>query len=113
MKPNYPHIAVACSFALASFGASAQTTQTDPAQPASPATQQAQPAAPGTQPVPPNAQQGQPIHPDTQQAMPGTDATATQTSDLVQEDESFLEDAIQGSYAEIEGSQLALEKTED
>lgn len=115
MKPAYTHIAVACSFALASFGASAQTTQTEPAQPASPATQQAQPAAPGSQPgqpVPPNAQQEQPVQPDAQQAMPGADA-ATQTSDLVQEDEGFLEDAIQGSYAEIEGSQLALEKTEN
>jgi len=30
-----------------------------------------------------------------------------------QDDHDFLENAIQGSYAEIEGSQLALEKSED
>lgn len=109
MKPVYTHIAVACSFALASFGASAQTSQgaqtTPQAQPASPNTQQ-------TQPVPPNAQQQQPTRPDAQPPMSGPDTTA-QTSELVQEDETFLENAIQGSYAEIEGSQLALEKTED
>lgn len=116
MKPVYTHIAAACSVALASFGASAQTSQNNPqTQPASPATQQAQPASPGTQqtqPVPPNTQQEQPVRPDAQQAMPGTDNPA-QTIELAQEDQNFLEDAIQGSYAEIEGSQLALEKTED
>lgn len=34
-------------------------------------------------------------------------------SALADEDQAFLENAIQGSYAEIEGSQLALEKTEN
>lgn len=109
MKPVYTHIAVACGFALASFGASAQTSQsaqtTPQAQPASPGTQQ-------TQPVPPNAQQEQPARPGAQAQMSSPDTTA-QTSELAQEDERFLENAIQGSYAEIEGSQLALEKTED
>ncbi|MDX3894652.1 DUF4142 domain-containing protein [Pusillimonas sp.] len=34
-------------------------------------------------------------------------------SELNDEDQRFLENAIQGSYAEIEGSKLALEKTEN
>lgn len=42
-----------------------------------------------------------------------TDNTRAQTqSSLTEEDQTFLENAIQGSYAEIEGSQLALEKGE-
>src|SRR5699024_9743097 len=47
-----------------------------------------------------------------QQTTPETEPM-TQTAQLAQDDQNFLENAIQGSYAEIEGSRLALEKTED
>lgn len=38
-------------------------------------------------------------------------ASAQQTAKLSQQDQNFLENAIQGSYAEIDGSKLALEKS--
>ncbi|NYT46020.1 DUF4142 domain-containing protein [Alcaligenaceae bacterium] len=54
----------------------------------------------------------------TQATQPGTSTQAAQPaanpqgqSQLTQEDANFLENAIQGSHAEVEGSQLALEKT--
>lgn len=65
-----------------------------------------------TQPTPPNVQQEQPVRPDAQQPTTGTDMNR-ETSALTDNEQDFLEDAIQGSYAEIEGSRLALEKTED
>lgn len=43
---------------------------------------------------------------------PGAAAPDAERSTLASEDERFLENAIQGSHAEVEGSQLALEKTE-
>ena len=45
-------------------------------------------------------------------AMPIPDANNA-GDEIANDDKDFLENAIQGSYAEIEGSQLALEKTED
>jgi len=42
-----------------------------------------------------------------------TPSPTTEQPTLAREDESFLENAIQGSHAEIVGSRLALEKTED
>lgn len=115
MKPIHTALATACSVALFSFGAHAQSSQGQANQSASTGTQQAQPAAPNaqqTQPVRPDTPQTQPPTPDAQSTTPGTDAME-RTSELAQEDQNFLENAIQGSYAEIEGSQLALEKTED
>lgn len=109
MKRLHSPFALAFSAALVSLGAHAQTAQqgqTTPQTPTTPpATQPAQPT--------PNAQQTQPVRPDTPEAaVPDTDQTGQDTM-LNQADQSFLENAIQGSYAEIEGSQLALEKTED
>lgn len=109
MKLVHTTLAVASSLALASFGAFAQSTQDGTSAPQTP------PASPGdqsTQPAQPNAMQEQPIRPDAQPATPGADNTG-QAIALPQEDQSFLENAIQGSYAEIEGSELALEKSED
>lgn len=75
--------------------------------------QAAQPGTPQTQDVPPNEMQEQPVRPDNAQ-QPRTDTDMnTDTSALTDDEQDFLEDAIQGSYAEIEGSKLALEKTED
>ena len=50
----------------------------------------------------------------TERAAPAatSEARTASPSALAREDRKFLENAIQGSYAEIEGSQLALEKTE-
>jgi len=48
------------------------------------------------------------------QSQPGATAAEDRNrSELSDEDQRFLENAIQGSYAEIEGSKLALEKTEN
>lgn len=86
MKPFHTAMIAAISTALAGFSAQAQT-QTPPA------STQPPPAAQGSaQPSANNQQQGQ--------------------SSLEQADQTFLENAIQGSYAEIEGSKLALEKAE-
>lgn len=43
------------------------------------------------------------------------DEQATETGEqaLTEDEQNFLENAIQGSYAEVEGSKLALEKSED
>jgi putative membrane protein len=82
MKSVHTPIALALSVALVSFGASAQTNKPAPTTPQS---------------------AGQPAQ---------MEAGAHRPSNLASEDETFLENAIQGSHAEIEGSQLALEKTE-
>ena len=53
---------------------------------------------------------------DRDPANQGASATTNERdnqSGLADNDRQFLEDAIQGSYAEIEGSQLALEKSEN
>lgn len=86
MKP-VPSLAVlACALALAGFNAHAQTNTPPPAAPAAPT---------------------------AESASGPTTAPAANQSTLASEDERFLENAIQGSHAEIVGSQLALEKTED
>lgn len=86
MKSFRPATALACAIALSSFGVYAQTT-----------------TAPSTAPSVPQS--------DTA-TQPATTPSDRQSS-LSSEDESFLENAIQGSHAEIVGSQLALEKSED
>lgn len=102
MKPVHTKLALAFSAALFSVSVHAQTTQAAPTdRGATPTTSQAGPATAAT----------------GQSAQRGAADTAVepreadQKSMLVQDDESFLENAIQGSYAEIEGSQLALEKS--
>jgi len=83
-------MALALGIAAASINAHAQTTQGG-----------AQPAA--TSPAQPR---------DT--ASGGAQKnTAGKESQLQDQDQQFLEDATQGSYAEIEGSKLALEKTQN
>lgn len=96
MKPVHTKFALAFSAVLFGLSAHAQPTQT-PAQ----APQAGSTVAP--------AESTPPRVPSTP-----TDTTRANNSDsmLAEEDETFLENAIQGSYAEIEGSQLALEKTE-
>lgn len=86
MKSHHHATALALALALASFGTHAQT-QTAPA------------------PRPSNAPAGI-------TAESATSPIAKRT-DLAAEDERFLEKAIQGSHAEIVGSQLAFEKTEN
>ena len=89
MKASKPSLAIAAlSLALAGLSAQAQNT----APPAS------------SQPPSPNVAQDPAANPASTQG---------QESSLSQEDERFMENAIQGSHAEILGSQLALEKTED
>nr|MBF0683758.1 DUF4142 domain-containing protein [Pseudomonas sp.] len=84
MKSLHPAAALAFSAALISFSAHAQSTApTTDTRPAQTTSQASQPAA----------------------------TTAERQSSLAQEDQTFLENAIQGSYAEIEGSQLALDTT--
>jgi len=84
-------IVFACGLALVGLGAHAQT-------------QQQGPATSPTQPAPGAASPAQ----------PGAAANENRDrSELNDEDQRFLENAIQGSYAEIEGSKLALEKTEN
>jgi putative membrane protein len=56
------------------------------------------------------SQQSQSQQPGTQQAAPAANQ-AGQPSELSGDDRRFLENAVQGSFAEIQGSQLALEKT--
>lgn len=126
MKPAYSILAFTCSVALIGV-ASAQTVQegeaTQQPYPSTesqeihpvPDTQQTPDSTPGTQQPQtdsPNTMQEQPIRPDTPQAAPGAD-TMDQTNALTQDEENFLENAIQGSYAEIEGSRLALEKSDN
>src|SRR5690606_27007885 len=85
MKSLHPVAALAVSAALMGFNAHAQSSASTAD------TRPAQATQPASQPA----------------------ATSTnQQSGLAQEDRTFLENAIQGSYAEIEGSQLALEKTQ-
>jgi putative membrane protein len=86
MKNAHTAIAVALGLALGAMGAQAQAAADG--QPAN----QAQ-AQPGAQHAGPSAHQ------------------AGQQSQLEGEDRRFLENAVQGSFAEIQGSQLALEKT--
>lgn len=86
----------ACSLALAGLGAHAQSTQQGPA--TSPSQSAPSQPAPGAAP----------------RSQAGAAATENRDrSELSDEDQRFLENAIQGSYAEIEGSKLALEKTEN
>jgi len=81
-----PHLtALVASLALTTFSAHAQTTTPPERTPTAPPVGQVEPAAP----------------------------VEDWQSSLVREDERFLENAIQGSHAEIAGSQLALEKTKD
>ncbi|MBF6615945.1 MAG: DUF4142 domain-containing protein [Candidimonas sp.] len=87
MNTRLTAIAFAFSATLGGLSVQAQTTQG------------AQLAA-GTQATQPGT---------TQQAAPATSPQGQ--SQLTQEDANFLENAIQGSHAEVEGSQLALEKT--
>ncbi len=95
MKPLFSAVAVALGVALAGSGAYAQTGTTPSA--TSPTTGAGQANSAGQ--TNPNARD--------------TNNTRAQTqSSLTEEDQTFLENAIQGSYAEIEGSQLALEKGE-
>src|SRR5690606_25899283 len=88
MNTRLTAMAFAFSTALGGLSVQAQTTQG------------AQPAA-GTQATQPGT--------STQAAQPA--ANPQGQSQLTQEDANFLENAIQGSHAEVEGSQLALEKT--
>ena len=88
MKNAYTALALALGFALAALGAHAQTTTVD-----------GQPS-----------QQSQPQQPGAQQAAPAANQ-AGQPSELSGDDRRFLKNAVQGSFAEIQGSQLALEKT--
>ena len=89
MKSIYPTLAVAFSASLLNLTAYAQTTSGTQNGQAVPPAQSAQPAA-GT---------------------PSAAPDRNRQSKLTQEDQAFLENAIQGSHAEIEGSRLALEKT--
>ncbi|NLC37550.1 MAG: DUF4142 domain-containing protein [Alcaligenaceae bacterium] len=94
MKTPRSAIALAMGIAMAGFGAHAQTTQgMNPA--TAPQTGAAAHATDSRAQSPAAANnQGQP------------------ESQLNQQDRRFMENAIQGSYAEIEGSQLALDKAE-
>ncbi|MGB6103546.1 MAG: DUF4142 domain-containing protein [Pusillimonas sp.] len=85
MKTPHTTLALAFSVALASSVSYAQTNKPTPVTPSS------QPA-------------GQPAQPAT--------GAQERPSGLASRDGMFLENAIQGSHAEIVGSQLALEKTE-
>ncbi len=92
MKFSKSTLAVATCLSLCTFAAQAQTRQSAPAtDPTQVAPHAANPEA---------RQSASPVGQDNQR------------SPLNQNDRSFLENAIQGSYAEIEGSQLALEKSE-
>ncbi|MFA7506420.1 MAG: DUF4142 domain-containing protein [Burkholderiaceae bacterium] len=94
MKP-LPTAALAFGLALATSGAYAQ-----PSSDAQPPTRTQPPT--GTQPTQPG------VAPTAPMAAP-----AQQESTLERQDRSFLENAVQASYAEIEGSRLALEKSEN
>ena len=87
MKPLHTVMTIAIGAALVSLSAQAQTMRSGE----------------------PNAG----VHsspPPVQATQPNANNDTRQTS-LVQADQTFLENAVQGSYAEIEGSQLALEKS--
>lgn len=102
MKPVHTAFTVPISAALISLSAHGQATRSDQASPEPPA------AAAAVQ----NSQ----LSDTTAPAVQNTPADAKHRSGesaLPEDDQDFLENAIQGSYAEIEGSQLALEKTED
>ena len=92
MKPAHTQLALAIGAVLLSVSAHGQTTQGTQTGPAVAPVESTQPPA--------------------SRANPDATRQSDQQSTLAQEDEAFLENAIQGSYAEIEGSQLALEKTE-
>ncbi len=131
MTPIHTKLALAFSAALLGVSAHAQTTQgtqagsaatpaqssqttTAPGQSGAAATAAGQPGATTTAPAQPGATTAAPTRAGEPVA-PGTAAEprdGDQQSMLADDDETFLENAIQGSYAEIEGSQLALEKTE-
>lgn len=121
MKLDYTALAVACSFAFVGIS-SAQVAQGQANQPPNSTTEsqaaQSAPAMGQTTPTDMSKPQQMPespnpdaVRPDAQQPT-GTDMNR-ETSALTGNDRDFLENAIQGSYAEIEGSRLALEKTED
>ena len=88
-------------------------TGTDSAQPVTPDTSATQPAAPGSTTTPPPAPDTQTQQGTAPGVAPATPPTDAQGDDTMADARDFLENAIQGSYAEIEGSQLALEKAED
>ena len=127
MKPIHTKLAIALGAAVIGVSAHAQSTQgtqnnattagtTAPAGATTTApAQSGATAAPGqTTPSPTDPTTTAPAN-SAQPVAPGTAVDPRQgdnESMLAQEDETFLENAIQGSYAEIEGSQLALEKTE-
>src|SRR5690606_16892997 len=96
MKLSIPTLNIALATALigATVHVQAQTTQNVPPRPAP--QDATTTGAPG----------------GTATGTPSATADANRESNLADEDRTFLENAIQGSYAEIEGSQLALEKTE-
>lgn len=98
MKSTSPALAFAAALTFAAFGAHAQTTAPS-ANPQSPANTTGQ----TTQTAPTASGQ-------TMQTSPGT---SDRQSQLENEDSRFLENAIQGSHAEVVGSQLALEKTKN
>lgn len=84
MKSFNTALTLALGLALASIGAHAQTYTSPPS---------AQPSTPAGE-------------------APRTTVPADRESGLENADEDFLENAIQGSHAEVVGSQLALEKSE-
>lgn len=86
MKPAHSALALAAGIAMFALGAHAQTTA----------------PAPSTQPPPYTAQEP-----------PPPKLSNDEGSTLAHEDSRFLKNAIQGSHAEILGSQLALDKTKD
>lgn len=129
MKLDHTALAVACSFAFASFAWGQASEFSTSTQRPSSKVQETHPAPAAKQTTPPDTTkmqqmpessnpdaartQKQAVRPDHAQP-PATDTDmSTDTSALSDDDQDFLEDAIQGSYAEIEGSRLALEKTED
>lgn len=124
MKSIHTVLTVAVGAALVSLSAQAQTTQGTQATQGASATQgshsvprthatpgtgsgQVDQATPGSHTMPASADGT--TRDGRSDAGQGNDSE----SGLADEDRQFLEDAIEGSYAEIEGSQLALEKSED
>lgn len=103
----------AAIFTLASFGSYAQTSP--PSQPLSPGEQETANTPPDTRQTPPagpNSSQVQPTGPEAHQMTPNA-PTPGQESMLNSDDHKFMENALQSSHAEIEGNELALEKTEN
>lgn len=126
MKPAPSTLALTLSLALTAFGAQAQTS-TAPSTTPSPGTATSSSAsstaapvagpstAPATAPSTESTAPGSANTQSSQSAIQGTldnNASQNDQSTLADEDERFMENAIQGSHAEIVGSQLALEKTE-